>query len=337
MTLRKARKEDCYHARALYYTAPGTVELRLCDVSFTAKNASAADVLVRALWSGISRGTERLIFQGRVPPSEFERMRAPSQEGEFPFPVKYGYASVGVIERGPAELLGSKVFALHPHQTLFALPAEAVFRLPEKLPERRAVLAANMETALNAMWDAQACPGDRIVIVGAGTLGLLIANLAAKLPGAEVKVCDINPARESAAKAIGAEFVPPEAIRDAEADVVFHASASTAGLEASLAAAGFEARLVELSWYGTELVPAPLGSAFHSRRLRLISSQVGAVSQIRRARWSHRRRLAKALELLCDPRLDALITDEVDFDALPQQMPILLSDSKGIATAVRYR
>jgi 2-desacetyl-2-hydroxyethyl bacteriochlorophyllide A dehydrogenase len=331
-----ARASSSYQAHALFYAAPRKAELRLCDVRFVARGEQSVHVLVRTLWSGISRGTEKLIFEGQVPESEFERMRAPFQEGSFPFPVKFGYAAVGVVEEGCAGLRGKKVFALYPHQTLFALPREAVVPLPEAVPPRRAILAANMETALNAMWDAGACPGDKVVVVGAGAVGLLVASLASQLPGAEVTVCDVNPTRAPAALLIGAGFRSPEQLGEAEADVVFHTSATAAGFETSLIAAGFETRIVELSWYGTKAIAASLGAAFHSKRLRLISSQVGSVSDARRARWSHRRRLEKALDLLRDKRLDALITGEVDFELLPEEMPALMASNGGIATAVRY-
>jgi 2-desacetyl-2-hydroxyethyl bacteriochlorophyllide A dehydrogenase len=321
-------------ARALYYVAPRVAELRPANLSSINNSDS---VIVKALWSGISRGTEKLVFEGQVPESEFERMRAPFQEGSFPFPVKYGYSVAGVVVGGAPDLIGRKVFTLHPHQTLFSVPRDAVAPLPGTLPARRAILAANMETALNAMWDSGAGPGDKIVIIGAGAVGLLVTSLAARLPGAEVLVCDIDPAREAIARALGASFSLPDALGNAEADVVFHASGTPSGLATALVSAGFEARIIELSWYGSAEVPVPLGTAFHSKRLRLISSQVGAVSDSRRARWTHTRRLAKALLLLVDDRLDALITDEVAFDELPDALPGLLSPrSSSITTAIRY-
>ncbi len=324
-------------ARALYYVAPRAAEIRPADLSAMNIGDNGNRVIVSALWSGISRGTEKLVFEGRVPESEFERMRAPLQEGSFPFPVKYGYSVAGVVVGGAPDLIGRKVFTLHPHQTLFSVPRDAVAPLPDTLPARRAILAANMETALNAMWDSGAGPGDKIVIIGAGAVGLLVTSLAARLPGAEVLVCDIDPAREAIARALGASFSLPDALGNAEADVVFHASGTPSGLATALVSAGFEARIIELSWYGSAEVPVPLGTAFHSKRLRLISSQVGAVSDSRRARWTHTRRLAKALLLLVDDRLDALITDEVAFDELPDALPGLLSPrSSSITTAIRY-
>jgi len=304
--------------KALWYVAPGRAELR--DEALAAP--IAGEVRVRALFGAISRGTERLIASGRVPASEFERMRAPFMAGAFPFPVKYGYATVGRIEDGPAG--GVVVFALHPHQDAFTIPDEAAVRVPASLPPARAVLAANMETALNAVWDGAPAPADRIAVVGGGMIGLLVARLCTRLPGAEVTIVDIAPGRAELARALGAGFANPD---DAlgERDLVFHASGSGAGLATALRLAGEEATIVELSWYGMGDVTAPLGEAFHSRRLRLVASQVGKVAPSHRTRWSHRRRLDAALALLDDPALDALLAPAVDFEDLPGQLPHLLA------------
>ncbi len=260
-------------ARALWFEAPLAARSRTAPL----EEPGEGEARVATLWSAISRGTERLVFEGRVPASEAERMRAPMQEGAFPFPVKYGYCAVGRVEAGPSERLGQTVFCLHPHQDRFNAPLAMLRPVPEATPARRATLAANMETALNALWDSGAGPGDRILIVGAGVVGLLVAALAARLPGAEVTVVDSEPSRAAIVEGLGARFVAAGAgeTRGAPADVVFHASASPAGLGVALAGAGLEAAIVELSWYGDARVMAPLGGAFHASRLRLISSQVG--------------------------------------------------------------
>ncbi|MBS9478953.1 zinc-dependent alcohol dehydrogenase [Ancylobacter radicis] len=279
---------------------------------------------VRALASGVSRGSESLVCQGLVPESEHQRMRAPFQQGAFPFPVLYGYQSVGRVEDGPPAWLGRTVFALHPHQDVYHLPVSAVVPVPDAVPARRATLAANMETALNALWDSGAGPGDRIVIVGGGVVGLLVTALAAALPGAEVTLVDVRPGRADLAQAFGARFATPGEAGD-DADIVFHTSATAAGLQTALAAGGFEARIVEVSWYGSRATPVHLGETFHSRRLQLIGSQVGAVSPSRRPRWPHARRLGKALALLDDARLDRLITHVVPFEQAPVHLPGLLT------------
>ncbi|HEY8382199.1 MAG TPA: zinc-binding alcohol dehydrogenase [Microvirga sp.] len=317
---------------ALWYVTRGQAELRPVVLS----EPGPGEARVRTLWTALSRGTERLVFEGRVSLSESERMRAPFQEGEFPYPVKYGYCAVGVVEAGPDTLLGRTVFALHPHQSRFVAPVSMLNPVPEGVPARRAVLAANMETALNALWDSGAGPGDRILVVGAGVVGCLVASLAARLPGAEVTLVDVDLSRRVLAERLGCGFAKP---LDApgEADVVFHASASGGGLACALACAGREATIVEMSWYGDQMVPAPLGLDFHSRRLKLVSSQVGEVSPSRRPRWSYGRRMEKALSLLADERLDALITDEIPFAALPEALPRLFArGAPGLTAAIRY-
>jgi 2-desacetyl-2-hydroxyethyl bacteriochlorophyllide A dehydrogenase len=319
-------------ARALWYAARNRAELRSCPLPAP----TVDDVLVRTLWSGISRGTERLVFDGRVPPSEAATMRAPMQDGAFPFPVKYGYSAVGLIEDGRDDLGGRAVFVLYPHQERFVVPATAVVPIPGDVPPRRAILAANMETALNALWDSGAGPGARIVVIGAGVVGLLVTFVAARLPGATVTVCDIAPDRRAIAETFGAAFVLPDSI-PGDAHIVFHTSATAAGLASAIGCAGFEARIVEMSWYGEGTIPVPLGGAFHSRRLQLISSQVSHVAPSHRATWTHRRRLEEALSLLADGRLDALITSEVPFSELPAALPrILGAGAAGLATAIRY-
>jgi hypothetical protein len=302
-------------ARAFWIAAPGFGEIRSERLPARAND----HVVVRALYSGISRGTEALVFQGRVPESESERMRAPFQAGAFPAPVKYGYASVGIVEEGPQDLHGRAVFVLHPHQTRYVVPAAAVHLLPEGVPPSRAILAANLETAINGLWDAQVHIGDRIVVIGGGTVGCLVAWLAGQMPGCEVELVDVNPDRAVIAAALGVRFALPDTVL-AVADVVVHSSGSPAGLELALKIAGFEAIVVEMSWYGDTVVPLRLGEAFHAGRLTIKSSQVGSVAPAQRPRWDARRRMQLALNLLSEPALDALITGETAFDRLPEVM-----------------
>jgi NADPH:quinone reductase-like Zn-dependent oxidoreductase len=311
-------------AEALWYVGPGRAEIR----SEPLPALHAGEVRIEALYGGISRGTERLVFTGAVPPSEYDRMRAPFMAGHFPFPVKYGYATVGRVIAGPDALVGRTAFALHPHQTAFTLP-DRVALLPAEVPASRGVLAANMETALNALWDAAPGPADRIAVVGAGVVGCLCAWLAARLPGAAVTLIDVDQSRATVAAALGARFAMPEGTPE-DCDLVIHASASPAGLATALRLAGNEATVLELSWYGEGEIAVPLGRAFHSRRLRLISSQVGKVSPSHRPRWSHERRLAAALALLADPALDVLLAPAVDFHELPAELPRILVGTDGV-------
>jgi threonine dehydrogenase-like Zn-dependent dehydrogenase len=276
------------------------------------------------------------VFQSRVPASEYQRMRAPFQSGDFPGPVKYGYASVGRIEEGPGDLRDCDVFVLYPHQTRYVAPADAVHVLPHAVPAARAVLAANLETAINGLWDGAPNVGDRITVIGAGTVGCLVAWLAGRVPGCDVELVDINPQRASIARALGVRFAFPDAA-SSSSDLVIHASGSGNGLELALRIAGFEATIVEMSWYGDQIVPVGLGAAFHAQRLTLKSSQVGSVPPSRRARWDARRRMHLALSLLQHAELDALITGESDFESLPGVMADLAARRiDAICHRVRY-
>jgi hypothetical protein len=318
-------------ATALWIDAPGRVALRRSVLP----SPREGEVRIATRFSGVSRGTERLVFAGGVPESEHARMRCPFQEGAFPGPVKYGYAAVGVVEEGPAALVGRVVFALSPHQDAAVLPVDAAVPVPDAVPARRATLAANMETALNVVWDAGVAPGDRVAVVGAGLVGLLVAWLAGRIPGTTVTVADVRPDRATVAAGLGVAFADPTRIPP-DQDVVVNASASAGGLAAAIEAAGLEATVVEASWHGAGSTAVPLGGAFHSRRLRIVSSQVGLVPPARRSRWTHRRRLETALGLLADPALDALITGETPFADAARDYPAVLSDPRTIAHVFRY-
>ena len=302
-------------ARAFWIGQPGRGVIR----EETLPWLEAGQVLVRTLFSGISRGTESLVFNGHVPVSEYGRMRAPFQDGELPAPVKYGYCSVGVVDDGPRELLARPVFCLFPHQTHYVVPEAAVHVIPDDVPPARAVLAANMETAINGFWDAAPASGDRVTVIGAGTVGCLVAWVMKHMGGCDVELLDINPQRAAIAAQLGVRWM---AIGDASRDrrVIIHTSGSEAGLHTALQLAATDGLIVEMSWYGNRQVCLPLGEAFHSRRLTLKSSQVGAVAPARRAEYDFRRRMALALEQLRDPALDALITGESPFDDLPDVM-----------------
>lgn len=310
---------DC-GAQAFWLSAPGHGEIRPAAVH----PPDPQEVLVRTLYSGVSRGTETLVFRGGVPASQREAMRAPFQEGDFPGPVKYGYLNVGVVERGPTELVGRTVFCLYPHQTRYVVPVAAVVPVPAAVPPGRAILAGVVETAVNALWDARPLVGDRVAVVGAGMVGCAVAALLKNLPGVRLQLLDVDPRRSATATALGVAFAHPEEAAG-DCDVVVHASATEAGLARALELAGDEGEVIELSWYGDRPVALPLGESFHSRRLVLRSSQVGRVAPARRARRTHSDRLALALDLLADPVFDALVTGESHFAELPDVMARLAS------------
>jgi threonine dehydrogenase-like Zn-dependent dehydrogenase len=318
-------------ARAFWTVGPGQGELR----AETLPLPGADEARLRTLASGVSRGTESLVFAGRVPANQHATMRCPFQAGDFPFPVKYGYSAVGIVEAGPPALIGRRVFCLHPHQDRFVAPAAMLHPVPDGVPTRRAVLAANMETALNIAWDAAALPGERVLVIGAGVVGLLAAHLLARVPGVTLTVIDRDPAKARVAAALGLAFATPEDA-PAEAELIVHASGSPDGLVLALARAAFEARIVEASWFGDRAVKLPLGEAFHSRRLRLIASQVGSIAAPMRGRRSHAERLALALTLLDDARLDALLDGPTPFEDLPAAMARLAGSPGALCHVVAY-
>ncbi len=319
-------------ARAFWLNAPGEGEIRTVELP----RPGPDEVLVRTLCSGVSRGTETLVFRGGVPRSQYDTMRAPFQDGDFPGPVKYGYLNVGVVEEGPRRLLGRTVFCLYPHQTHYVVPADAVTPVPDTVPAPRAVLAGTVETAVNAVWDAAPLLGDRIAVVGAGMVGCGVAALLARFPAVRVQLVDADPARAAVAEALGVGFALPE---DAlgECDLVVHASATEEGLARALELLAPEGTVIELSWYGDRRVSLPLGESFHSRRLVVRSSQVGTVSPARGARRTFADRLAVALDLLADPAFDALVTGESAFDDLPLVLPRLAGgDLPALCHRIRY-
>ena len=302
-------------ARAFWIRTPGNGEIRTERLP----EPGPDDVVVRTLCSGISRGTEALVFRGEVPDRQRAAMRAPFQDGDFPGPVKYGYLSVGVVEHGPAHLLGRTVFCLYPHQTRYVVPASAVVPVPEGVPARRAVLAGTVETAVNALWDAPPLIGDRVTVVGAGMVGCSVARLLTRFPASQVELVDVDPARAGVAARLGVAFSQP---RDAagDRDLVVHSSATAEGLQLSLDLLRTEGTVLDLSWYGDREVNLSLGGAFHSRRLRLRASQVGRVAPARSGSRTSRDRLALALDLLRDPAFDALLTGASSFEELPEAM-----------------
>jgi hypothetical protein len=324
--------EPRWHATAYWTTAPGHGELRSQELTPPAPG----EALVRALHSGVSRGTELLVHRGGVPPAVAAAMRAPFQEGELPGPVKYGYLSVGVVEEGPPELRGRTVFCLYPHQDRYVVPVTALTPVPDGVPPARAVLAGTVETAVNAVWDAAPRLGDRVAVVGAGMVGASVAALLRKFPLGRLELVDVDESRRPVADALGVTFVTPSDAAG-DCDLVVHCSATGAGLSRGLELLGEEGELVELSWYGDRPATVDLGGAFHSRRLTIRASQVGAVAAARRARRTHADRLGLALGLLADPAFDSLVTGHTSFTDLPSTMVRLAEgDLNALCYVVNY-
>ena len=320
-------------ALAFWLCEPGVGEIRPVPVPEPAVD----EVLVRTERSGVSRGTETLVFRGGVPPSEYDTMRAPFQDGDFPGPVKYGYLSVGVVEEGPADMCGHTVFCLYPHQTAYVVPAHAVALVPDGVPPARAVLAGTVETAVNALWDAAPLIGDRVAVVGAGMVGCCVARLLAGVLGVQVTLVDIDASRGEVATALGVEFATPGEVAG-DRDLVVHTSGTSSGLQQSLQLLSEDATVIELSWYGDAPVSVELGASFHSRRLAIRASQVGQVAAARRTRRTRADRLALALELLRDPTFDVLLTGSSPFPELPEVMARLATgELPALCHTITYR
>ena len=302
-------------AVAFWIDEPGVGALRRQRIA----RAGDGDVLVRTSYTGISRGTEASVFLGRVPIREQERMHAPFQEGDFPGPVKYGYLNVGVVEQGPEVLRGRTVFTLFPHQSAFVVPADAVIPVPRGVPARRAVLAGAVETAVNVLWDAAPLIGDRVTIVGAGMIGCCIARLIRGIPELDVVLVDVDTSRREVADRLGVRFAEP-GDAPGDRDLVINTSGSEAGLQLALESVVTDGEVIEASWYGDRPVTLALGADFHSRRLSIRSSQVGAVARRRRDTRTTRDRLTLALELLQDPAFDTLLTGHSPWSDLPAVM-----------------
>ena len=317
-------------AQAFWVTAPGRGEIRPVDL----QPPGDGEILIRTRFSAISRGTERLVWAGRVPADQRQTMRAPFQEGEFPAPVKYGYLNVGTVQGGAEELLGRTVFCLYPHQSAYVVPADAALLVPDDVPAERAVLAGTVETAINALWDAAPRIGDRACVVGGGMVGCCVARLLSRIPGVTVTLVDVDASRAPIAAALGAGFATPDEI-NGEHEIVVHTSATAPGLQRSLELLPPDGEVIELSWYGSDPVAMTLGSDFHANRLSIRASQVGTVARARRATRSRRDRLALALQLLGDAAFDCLIDSESDFEELPTLLP-RLSERPGLCHLIRY-
>jgi threonine dehydrogenase-like Zn-dependent dehydrogenase len=325
------RSDDVVDARAFWVVEPGRGEIR----AVTLADPERDQVRVRTIRTGISRGTETLVFRGGVPTHLRDTMRAPFQAGDFPGPVKYGYLNVGVVEEGPATLVGTRVFSLFPHQTRYVVPASAVLPVPEDVPTERAVLAGTVETAINALWDAGPLLGDRVAVVGAGMVGCCLARLLTGIPGVEVTLVDVEPARAAVAESLGVAFALPAGAPDGQ-DLVLHTSATSAGLQLCLDLLVSDGTVLDLSWYGDNPVSLELGGRFHTDRLAIRASQVGTVASSRRQRRTPTDRLSLALRLLRDPAFDTVLSGTSPFDDLPTVMAELAAGAPALCHVITY-
>jgi len=318
-------------ATSLWHISPTASELQSEKLATPTDNK----LIIKSLYSLVSTGTERLVASGLVPPSMHQLMQVPSMGGDFNFPVKYGYSLVGkVVSKGDLE--GRLVHLLHPHQNQLITDSSAISLLSKAIPAKRAALASNMETALNAVWDSGVSVGDKVVVCGFGMIGGLVARLLALMPAVEVVVLEKNAYRIAQATKMGFT-VNPSTLQNF--DCSFHTSGSSVGLQTCIEAVGMEGKIIELSWYGTKSVQLQLGADFHYHRKQLISSQVGHVPFAKNARWDYARRKAVVWELLQNQVFDAHITDEVAFADGPAFFTDLRSGDlldAGLGWVIRY-
>ena len=281
------------------------------------------EVRIHAIASGLSHGTEMLVFRGEVPTDL--ALDLPTLAGSYAFPIKFGYASVGrVVETGAGvtELApGDHVFVHHPHQQEYVVRAAAAVRLPKRLPPELGVFLANCETALNVVLDAHPYLGDEVAVFGQGVVGLLVTQLMERAGAAVTAVEPIAVRRELALRGGAEDAVTPEAAaariatrtNGRGADVVIEASGNGGALQLAIDAAAFQASVVVCSWYGSKPVSLDLGSRFHRQRLRLVSSQVSRLDPALAPRWDRQRRLDTALALLEELVLGPLISHRIPF------------------------
>jgi threonine dehydrogenase-like Zn-dependent dehydrogenase len=283
--------------------------------------------VVRAMFSAVSPGTERLVADGKVPVALRKEMRCPYMGGNFPFPVKYGYSLVGEVVQGPVELRGRKVHVLHPHQDVCVVRSEDVRPLPDDLPPARATLASNMETAVTAAWDSGVALGERVLVVGFGIVGSLIARIFGLGPAVDLEIAEKRPDRRRLAESMGFRATGRPSAESF--DVAFDTSGTPAGLQTAIDSVGVEGRVVAVSWFGAEPVRLDLGGSFHSRRKRIIGSQVSRIPGSLRPRWDIRRRTELVFRLLERPEFDLHVGPTVPFTELPKAFETLVRRSPG--------
>lgn len=291
------------------------------------------ELRVRTTATAVSRGTETLVHTGAVPEAVAHLMGAPRQLGEFPYPVSYGYLGVGVVDEGPQQWLGTRVFGLLPHHTHHLVGPDDLQPIPEGVPDHRALLAGAAETGLNILWQEPPRFGDRVAIIGAGMIGASTALLASRLPLERLEIVETDPRRRRLLEGLGLSAVAPEHAA-ADCDIVVHTSGTEAGLARALELTGDDGTIVEASWFGTRSPSVPLGADFHARRLSIVASQVGQVALGRRARRTRAQRLRTALLALRDDRFDALLTGTSPWRELPAVMDEITGDGASAAATL---
>tara|TARA_B100001113_G_scaffold7774_1_gene6337 strand:- start:2368 stop:3336 length:969 start_codon:yes stop_codon:yes gene_type:complete len=292
------------------------------------------ELLVKAHYSGISYGTEKIVFDSHVPTNQYKFMRAPHQVGEFNKEVKYGYLSVGKVIDGPNDMLNKMVYTMFPHQSIYVIKSTLVTLIPKHIPIRRALLTANMETAINAMWDSKPSIGDKVYVVGAGIVGILMAYVLSSTFGINVTVIDSDKNKKKLCEFFNIDF---ENSMDCieNPDIIYECSGNISVLSELINNSTLETKICILSWYGKQQSKIKMGENCFSRRLEIIFSQVGNITALKSKKWNNLSRRALALQLLDNKKLDILIDKkEISLDELPSFFK--KGNPKGICKVVKY-
>ncbi len=318
---------------ALWHLSESSTILKTTNI----RNDHPTSCLIKSLYSLVSTGTERLVAQGKVPGNLQEAMKVPYMEGSFGFPLTYGYSLVGEIIEGPEHLISKNVHIMHPHQSMLYADEAHVALIPEDIPSKRAVLISNLETAINAVWDSEVTLGENVFVAGFGTIGSLLCQVLRKFPAIDLHVLEPNQARCEKARSWGFNAVQAITLPEPPFDVAFNTSCHENGLQVCIDSVGYEGKVVELSWYGTQSVNINLGKSFHHFRKQIISSQVSQIPGHKLSRWDYRRRKALAFDLLKDPFFDELLTDEISFEDAPVFFQNLRNGTiDSVGTTIKY-
>lgn len=329
---------------ALYFDGDRTVERRAVDVG----EPEDDELLIGASVSAISPGTELLVYRGDVPDSLSVDPTIDALDGQFDFPLQYGYALVGTVEGIGDDVdgwsVGDRAFAFAPHQTRVTVGADKAVPLPPSLPSAHAGLLPTVETAVNLVLDGEPAVGERVVVFGAGPVGLATAHVLAGFPLDELVVVEPIERRRELARSVGADTVIEPAVAGSHfegrcppgADLAIELSGRPETLDDAIDAVGYGGRIVLGSWYGTKRAPVNLGGAFHRNDVTIQASQVSTVAPERRGRWSADRRLDVAIDRLLGLDADPLITHRIPFDRAEEAYRLLDDETDALQVLLTY-
>jgi threonine dehydrogenase-like Zn-dependent dehydrogenase len=292
------------------------------------------NTIVQSLYSLISAGTEKLVAKGFVPEKLHGTMTVPYMQGTLGLPVKYGYSLTGKIVESEVFEKDALVHIMHPHQDIICVDAKHCMLIPDYIPVKRATLVANMETVINAIWDADLQKGTSVLVAGYGTIGALLARICKTQFDCNVYLIEKNENRAILLERHGYRLATEN---DILYDVAFNCTANETALQYCIDHVGEEGSVIELSWYGDKKVSLSLGESFHTMRKKIISSQVSSIPKAKRASWNYENRKQLAFSYLNDAFFDELITNEIPFAETQNFFEKLRSENlSGIGYCIKY-